>query len=249
MRPPDPHAMSRSFAFDLEPGQKLGTSYRVEEFLGGGWEGEVYRVVEVPTGISRAAKLFYPRRNPRNRTVKRYARMLERLRSCPMVIHYHHTERLAWNGEHVTCLVSEFVDGLPLPELVRERPGRRLEIFEALHLLHGLAEGLECIHDAGLYHGDLHAENILARRQGLSFELKVFDFFHHGRPSRDNRQDDVIGAIQVFHECLGGARRYASQPPGIKEICRGLKHGLLRERFPTVRRLRWHLESLDWSRL
>jgi hypothetical protein len=71
MRSPDPHAMSRSFAFDLEPGQKLGTSYRVEEFLGAGWEGEVYRVVEVPTGISRAAKLFYPRRNPFNRTVKR----------------------------------------------------------------------------------------------------------------------------------------------------------------------------------
>lgn len=241
--------MSRSrFAFDLEPGQRLGL-YRVEEFLGGGWEGEVYRVVEVATGVTRAAKLFYPERNPRNRTVKRYARMLERLRGCPMVIHYHHTERLEWEGARVTCLVSEFVDGQPLPELVRERPGRRLENFEALHLLHSLAEGLECIHGAGLYHGDLHAENILARRQGLTFDLKVFDFFHHGRPSRHARQDDVIGAIQVFHEALGGPRRYARHPQGIKEICRGLKHGLLRERFPSARRLRLHLESLDWSTL
>jgi serine/threonine protein kinase len=241
--------MARSYSFDLDPGSKLGAAYRVEEFLGAGWEGEVYRVVEVPTGVTRAAKLFYPERNPRNRTVKRYARMLERLRSCPMIIHYHHTERLDWEGRRLTCLVSEFVDGLPLPALVRERPGRRLENFEALHLLHALAEGLECIHAAGLYHGDLHAENILARRQGLAFDLKVFDFFHHGRPSRQARQDDVIGAIQVFHECLGGTRRYASHPPGIKAICRGLRHGLLRERFPTARRLRVHLESLDWSRL
>ncbi|MEQ8195675.1 MAG: hypothetical protein RIB59_14415, partial [Rhodospirillales bacterium] len=51
--------------FDLEPGRKIAGIYEVEEFLGGGYEGEVYKVVESRTGISRTAKLFFPHRNER----------------------------------------------------------------------------------------------------------------------------------------------------------------------------------------
>ena len=54
-------------AFDLAPGRVLASKYVVEAALGGGWEGEVYRVVETRTGIRRAAKLFYPHRNLRDR--------------------------------------------------------------------------------------------------------------------------------------------------------------------------------------
>ena len=40
----------------LPPGTMLTERYRIEERLGAGWEGEVYKVVERRTGIARAAK-------------------------------------------------------------------------------------------------------------------------------------------------------------------------------------------------
>ena len=47
--------------------------------LGAGWEGEVYLVRERGTGIERTVKIFFPRRNPRDRTLRFYARKLHKL--------------------------------------------------------------------------------------------------------------------------------------------------------------------------
>lgn len=238
--------MARRTGFDLQPGSVLAGKYRVEVILGGGWEGEVYRVVEIPTGIDRAAKLFYPARNPGNRTVKRYARQLDRLRASPVVIQYHHTESLRIADQRVTAMISEFVDGVLLSKLPRDRSGRQLSPFEAVHFLHTLLSGLETIHAAGLYHGDLHSDNVLVRRAGIAFGVKLFDFFHRGRSGRWAQQDDLVDAVKLFHEVLGGRRAYARHPPWVKRICCGLRRTLILQRYPIVTRLRRHLESFEW---
>lgn len=233
--------------FHLARGRVLGGKYVVEELIGEGWEGEVYRVRERQTRIRRAAKLFYPERNPRNRTAARYARKLEKLRLCPIVAQYHHSESLTVRGVAVSCLISELVEGESISEFVARQRGKRMQPYEALHLLHALVVGLECIHRAQEYHGDLHAENVLVRRVGIGFQLKIFDFFYRGRASRQERQEDMIDAIRLFYDALGGRRRYARHPPEVKKICCGLKHGLIRKRFPNARRLREHLESFPWG--
>ena len=56
-------------SFDLKPGRILARKYEVVARLGGGWEGEVYHVRELLTGIERAAKFFFPRRNVKDRAV------------------------------------------------------------------------------------------------------------------------------------------------------------------------------------
>jgi len=232
--------------FHLERDRVLGGKYVVEELLGEGWEGEVYRVRERRTGIRRAAKLFYPERNPRNETAARYARKLEKLRLCPIVAQYHHSEVLRVRGVSVTCLISELVEGQSVSEFVGRQRGRRMQPFEALHLLHALAVGLECIHGTREYHGDLHSDNVLLRRAGITFQLKIFDFFYRGRASRIERQEDLLDAIRLFYDALGGQKHYARHPPEIKAICCGLKHGLIRKKFPTARKLREHLETFPW---
>jgi len=237
---------TRDLRFRLTPGTPIGTRYRVVGFLGHGWEGEVYRVTEVPTGITRAAKFFYPARNPGNRTVKRYARQLERLRKCPIVMQYHHTESIEIDDRDVAVMISEFVEGQRLSQLPKDRHGRQLTPFEGLHLLHALACGLETVHEVGLYHGDLHSDNVLVQRVGLRFDLKIFDFFHRGRPGRWAQRDDVIDAVKLFHEVLGGTRTYSRHPAYVREICRGLKHSLILERFPTATALRHFLETFSW---
>ena len=233
--------------FHLEKDRDLGGKYVVEELLGEGWEGEVYRVRERQTRIRRAAKLFYPERNRGNRTATRYARKLEKLRHCPIVAQYHHSEILEVRGVSVTALVSELVEGESVAEYVTHQPGSRMQPYEALHLLHALVVGLECIHKAGEYHGDLHADNVLVRRAGIRFHLKIFDFFYRGRATRLERREDILDAIRLFYDALGGRKRYARQPAEVKAICCGLKHGLIHKRFPTSRKLREHLETFDWD--
>ena len=74
-----------SGTFGLRPGDVLAGKYRVCDLLGAGWEGEVYLVRELATGIERSAKVFFPARNPGNRALRFYAKKLHKLRHCPIL--------------------------------------------------------------------------------------------------------------------------------------------------------------------
>lgn len=233
--------------FDLKPGRILAKKYEVVSRLGGGWEGEVYRIRERSTGIERAAKLFFPHRNVRNKSAKFYARKLHKLRQCPIVIQYHTEESIIFRRSPITVLVSDYVEGEMLSEFLKQQPGGRLHAFQALHLLHALVVGMECIHRAREYHGDLHADNVMVNRFGLNFELKLLDFFHWSAPKRESLQDDICFVVRLFYDSLGGARFYAKQPEAVKDICSGLKRSLILKKFPTVTHLRSHVETTQWN--
>jgi hypothetical protein len=234
-----------SFAF--QPGRVIAGKYVVEGLLGRGWEGEVYRVVESKTGIPRAAKLFYPHRNAHDRRVRLYARKLDRLRRCPIVIQYHHSETIRFRRRPVTCLISELVEGELLARFLARQPRKRLAAFEALHLTHAMACGLEQIHRRRDYHGDVHDKNILIQRRGINFDVKLLDFYHWGPSSAANIAEDVNQLVRILYDAVGGRRHYASQPSQIKRVCCGLKRSLVRRKFPTAAHLRVYLETFDWT--
>lgn len=234
-------------SFDLSPGRRLAGKYIVGKRLGVGWEGEVYYVTEEKTGGERAAKLFFPVRNPGDKAVTFYARKLEALRDCSMVIRYHTQEQARIHGVPVTALISEYVAGELMDAYVARQPGKRLHPFEALHLLHTIARGVEEIHEQGEYHGDLHAQNILLRRVGIQHRVKIVDFYHWGRCTAEHRRDDLYGLIRLFYDSLGGQKHYASHAPEIKYICAGLKRSLISKRFKSVTHLRRHLETMAWE--
>lgn len=219
----------------------------MDSLLGAGWEGEVYKVVERKTGAPRAAKLFFPHRNEGDRAVSLYARKLERLRPCPIILKYHHSEEISVQNTWVTALISEFVEGELLEKFVRRQPGRRLAPFEALNLLHTIASGLQCVHKMREYHGDMHVGNILVRRVGIGFDVRIVDMYDWGKPSAANIQEDVFNLVRILYDMVGGPSRYAAQPPEIKYICCGLKRSLIRKRFRTTADLREHLETFDWE--
>ncbi len=238
--------LRRKDGFGFEAGDLLADKYEILERLGGGWEGEVYLVRERPTGIERAAKLFFPKRNPRRRTSNFYARKLHKLRDARILIQYHNQETIDIDDEPVTFLVSDYVAGEILSDFLRRQPRRRLETFEALHLLRVLAAGVAVIHNRREYHGDLHTENVIIRRQGLTFDLKLVDMYQWGPCRRVNIEDDVVDLVHLFHETVGGPRAYPSQPPEVKAICRGLRRSLILERFRTAGQLRDWLDRLPW---
>jgi len=244
---PSDQGMAKSIqkieAFGFQPGQTIGDKYVIDAFLGGGLEGEVYRVTERRTRVHRAAKFFYPHENAGDRAARVYARKLERVRGCPIAIEYHHAETVIVDHAKVTCLISDYVDGMLLDHFVEARPGKRLPPFEALHVLYALVHGLEQIHELKEYHGDLHGQNILVLPRGIFFQVKVVDFYNLGRASGARQRDDIVDVARLLHWMTGGARAYAGQPPVVRQICCGLRRDRILRRFPNARRLRTFLES------
>jgi serine/threonine protein kinase len=234
-------------SFDLKPGRILARKYEVLATLGAGWEGEVYRIREKNTGIERAAKLFFPQRNVRNKAAKAYARKLHNLRDCPIVIHYHTDETIVIRRTAITVLVSEYVEVELLSDFLKRQPGGRLHPFQAIHLLYALTKGITDIHRKREYHGDLHADNIIVTRCGLQFELKILDLIQWEAPKREAMQDDICDVIRILYDSIGGSRHYGRQSHQVKSIVRGNKRSLILKRFPTALHLRQHLENLSWE--
>lgn len=233
-------------SFDFHPGRILAGKYEVLACLGKGWEGEVYHVIESRTGIERAVKFFYPQRNVRDKSVSFYAKKLHKLRHCPILIQYHTQDTIRYRQQDVTFLVSEYVEGELLSTFIERQPGKRLQAFQAIHLLHALVSGIENIHGLGEYHGDLHTDNVILMRYGLGFELKLIDMYHWGAPRRENVQDDICDLIRIFYDSVGGRKYYAKQHQVVKDICCGLKRNLILKKFRTAAELREHLETLEW---
>jgi tRNA A-37 threonylcarbamoyl transferase component Bud32 len=162
-------------------------------------------------------------------------------------LQYHHQEIAYVKRRKVTVVISELVEGQKLSEFLARQPRHRLTTFEALHVLYALAKGISPIHARGEYHGDIHDDNIMIRRQGITFEVKLLDFFDLGKPTRPKVHKDVLNLIQVFYTIVGGKEHYARQPKVVKDIIRGLKDSLILARFQSAGDIQRHLENLSWG--
>ena len=245
--------------FDLQPGRVLASRYVVESMLGSGVEGEVYRVVERKTGIPRAAKLFYPpdmlptkRSSPNHRRTKQspaqyYAGRLHDLRKCWIVVQYHHSESVRIKGRAIECLISELVEGQVLRDMIKARRGSRLPYFEAMCILHAIAAGLEQVHNLKHYHGDVHSRNIIVRRTGVHFDVRLLDLHSWPLGAKVNIREDTLQLVRVFYEMVGGKERYAKMPDVVKQITRANRADLIRKRFPDAGALRKWMDEFAWE--
>ena len=233
--------------YDLANGRVLARQYRVVDYLGAGWEGEVYKVEEQKTGILRAAKLFYRRKANGDAPHIHYAKKLNKLRSCPIVIQYHFHDVMYLNQKPVDFLVSDFVDGEVLSSYINRQKNKRLRPFEALHLLYALVQGVEQIHFLGEYHGDIHTENVIVRQKGLGFEVHLIDLLHLGRPTKERIQQDVYDLVNIFYEMIGGSVGYRGCGDNIKHFVMGRKHSLIKQYFNVAGHLRLYLDNMDWD--
>ena len=235
--------------FNFQPGRKVGKRYAIEQLLGRGSEGEVYQIRDLETDIPRAAKFYFPHRDPKRQLTIRHAQKLNALRACPIVLQYHHSEVITAQRAPVVAMISELAEGEVLERWIKQHRGGRLHPYVALHVLYDLVSGLEAIHNVGEYHADVHTENILIQPRGVRFDLKLIDFYDWGKPARYKQQQDLADTIRVFYDCLGGKDNYARQPAEIRHICAGLQRKRLLQRFPTMTALRRHLEQFEWHTL
>lgn len=234
-------------AFDFEEDRIIANKYRVLRQLGAGWEGEVYKVEEISTGIIRAAKFFLPKRNLKNKSSNFIAKKLHKLRHCSVLIQYITQESIYFKGQKITFLISDYVEGQTLKSFVDKERGKRLNSFQAVLLLHTVVKGLEEVHSLKEYHGDLHSENVMVERYGIGFEVKLLDLFNWGSSKPQDLKDDILDAVRLLYDILGGAKQYPQLSPEIKDIICGLKKNLILKKFKNMSQLRLHLENIKWS--
>ncbi len=143
--------------------------YRIEEKLGEGGMGVVYRATDLRLNRSVAIK-FLPAscaKDPERRArFEREARLLAAL-DDPNIAQIHGLEDC---GGETCCLVLEYVPGQTLAERLA---AKSLEMDEGLRLACGIAAALEAAHEKGIIHRDLKPANVKITPEG---KIKVLDF-------------------------------------------------------------------------
>lgn len=149
-----------------EPGALLGP-YCIEQRIGSGGMGAVYRARDTRLSRSVAIKIIHPRlSSPQlEAALLREAQLASSLNHAGIVTIYD----ILRNGG-MTCIVMEFVSGKPLLELI---PENGFAVERALSLALAIGEAVAAAHSKGIVHRDLKPANILVREDG---QVKILDF-------------------------------------------------------------------------
>ncbi len=250
------HSGNRVQSYNFTPGRILARKYEVVAQVGKGHShnGELYMLHERATGIDRTARFFFPHLHADHQIAAHYAQKLHRLRHCHILMQYRSQETISVAGTPVTFLVSDHLEGQFLREHLAARPFKRMPHFEGLHLLRALASGVEQVHRAGDFHGELHPDNIMVRRVGLCFKVKLLDLapapMREFNPAqvRAKIRGDVVDLVAIFHEAIGGESLHGKFPNAVRDLLSDRSREGLEARFRNASELSDYLDNLSWGR-
>lgn len=152
---------------DTSPPRALGP-YRVEERLGAGGMGEVYRGYDARLDRPVALKRVKPgdeRSEASRARFRREARAAARLSHGAVVQVYDWVEE-----DGADWIVMELIDGRSLRRLMAEGLP---SVEQTLRFARQIVGALQAAHGAGIVHRDLKADNVMVTAGG---DVKVFDF-------------------------------------------------------------------------
>jgi serine/threonine protein kinase len=159
------HGAGSSESFEVP--QTLG-GYRLLDELGKGGMGAVYRARQVSLDRDVALKVMAPRLASNPTFVARFCREAY---AAAQLVHHNVVQIYDFGEENGTHYFSmEFVDGLSLAKLVKERG--RLTSQEAAGYVLQAARGLKQAHDRGMIHRDIKPDNLMLSKHGM---VKVAD--------------------------------------------------------------------------
>jgi eukaryotic-like serine/threonine-protein kinase len=155
----------------------LDNKYQIEQLLGKGGMGAVYRATHLGTKRTVAVKVIHPQLSSHDQFVARFRREAEaagRLRHPNVVDVTDFGVAHTGNGP-VAYLVMEYLDGCTLAEIVSEEGA--LPIPWVIDILEQVCAAVEEAHRAGIIHRDLKPDNIWLEPNGRGgYTVKVLDF-------------------------------------------------------------------------
>ena len=158
-------------------GQVLASTYQLERLLVSGGMGAVFRARHIRTGGVCAVKVLHSRSAANAEIYERFldeARIISALRHPNIV----QVTDLDQDASGLSFIVMELLEGEDLQDRI-ERTGK-LELTEALQIVHQISSALYAAHQKGVIHRDLKPRNIfLARHEQngkVTQSAKVIDF-------------------------------------------------------------------------
>ena len=171
--------------------------YELQQKLGAGSMGVVYKALHTRLKRSVAIKTLPPNSMHRPETISRFHREMEAIGQLddPHIVRAHDAGEV--DGTHY--LVMEYVDGLDL-RVLQERVGP-LSIPDACEIVRQAALGLQSAAKAGLVHRDLKPSNLMLTRSGT---VKILDLglAHISKESDESAELTSTGQIMGTFDYL-----------------------------------------------
>lgn len=170
------HAVSwDGLASDNRVGEVLASKYRLEELLGSGGMGHVYRAVNEHVGRAVAIKVLRSEHAQNAQVVERF---LREARAANLVRHPNVVDVLDIGKEDggAPFIVQELLDGEDLAHLVARRGGK-LPLEEVCDLLLPVIDAVAEAHLRGVVHRDIKPENVFLAKSARGPAVpKLLDF-------------------------------------------------------------------------
>ena len=156
----------------VAPGTRLNGIYEIDQMIGAGGMGEVYKSHEIQTGAPVAIKMLLPDMADNEAALalfRREAAALHNLVHDAIVRYFLFSVDPALQRPY---LAMEFVNGVSLSDILASGP----LAFEALmKLMRRIASGLHEAHERGIIHRDVSPDNILIPLSDVT-RAKIIDF-------------------------------------------------------------------------
>ena len=157
---------------DLALGHLFATRYKIEQILGRGGMGVVYKATDTQLDETVAIKTLpgdVMSRSPEDlERFKREIRLARKITHRNVLRTYDYGE-----SEGVYFISMEFVRGYTLAELLDEAPNRQMPARASVGLTRQICRGLQAAHEQGIIHRDIKPQNVLIDAKG---EVKLMDF-------------------------------------------------------------------------
>jgi serine/threonine protein kinase len=162
-------------------GALIDGKYQLDDLLGVGSTGAVFRAHNRWAGRPCAVKLFHyegPNDQDVLRRFLREAQAINRVRRNnrlhPNVVDALDVGRDSATGSYF--VVQELLRGETFSNYLRRLPGRRLSLPNAMRILRPVIDAIACAHEGAVVHRDLKPDNVLLTRGEGGIVPKVLDF-------------------------------------------------------------------------
>jgi eukaryotic-like serine/threonine-protein kinase len=157
---------------ELQAGQLFAGRYRIEQIVGRGGMGIVYKAVDTQLDEPVAIKTLpgdVMTRSPEDlERFKREIRLARKITHRNVLRTYDYGE-----AEGVYFISMELVRGYTLAELLAEAEAKQMAPRVAVGIMRQVSRGLEVAHEQGIIHRDIKPQNVLIDHKG---EVKLMDF-------------------------------------------------------------------------
>jgi serine/threonine-protein kinase len=187
-------------------GREIDRKYGIEEILGVGGMGMVFRARRTLVGDEIALKVLFPRflESPLQRRLFHDEAVAAARLNHPNVVTVFDAEM---NADGVAYIAMELLSGVPFKQVLRERAPMPPE--EIVPMMAQVLDGLAAAHDANVIHRDLKPDNVFVttKRDG-STQVKLVDFGIAAMLDADERDDEqrkLLGTLRYMapEQCRG----------------------------------------------